>query len=369
MDPQFLYTVVVPLALTGICFVVVLIILLKDYARVLPRNSVPVPALELKKLREDISRKDALVTKAEQEIQRLKSEADILKNEMVRLRDELAAKDVTPLLPREDSAEVKSLREESHRLKEELLRLEQELASLKAQSSPNTAVLEELLSAKGTVDSLRSELEQRSLELQSIKLRMAGDVKPAAETSGEGKPAAEPAADREELEKLKHELELKTNEYNAREQEIQKLTAEIQEGKASLAKAEGSAGHWEGEAKRIGAELETARASQMINAEQGPGLKEKEEDVSKVETALDEEKRSLQGLKLRIQEAKMKLHLLDEKSKEAVESIAKFAQGKEFDEFRRSVHLDEIVRKYEDEIKELKIKNTELEKKQVSGNG
>ena len=55
------------------------------------------------------------------------------------------------------------------------------------------------------------------------------------------------------------------------------------------------------------------------------------------------------------------MHLLNEKTKSNVESIAKFAEGKEFAEFRRSIHLDEIVQKYEDEIKGLRIRNMELE--------
>ena len=89
-------------------------------------------------------------------------------------------------------------------------------------------------------------------------------------------------------------------------------------------------------------------------------LKKTESDILWLEKVLNEQKKTSHELKQRVQENKIKIQLLNEKTKENVELIARFARGKEFDEFRKSIYLDEIIQKYEDEIKHLRIENMDL---------
>jgi septal ring factor EnvC (AmiA/AmiB activator) len=92
-------------------------------------------------------------------------------------------------------------------------------------------------------------------------------------------------------------------------------------------------------------------------------LKKIKSDILCLENTLAEQRKASQQLKQRIEEDKIKLQLLNEKIKGNVETLASFVEGKEFEEFRKSVHLDRIVREYEDEIKALRSKNLELQKR------
>ncbi len=92
-------------------------------------------------------------------------------------------------------------------------------------------------------------------------------------------------------------------------------------------------------------------------------LKMIESDLAFLERTIGEQKKSSHEIKRLLEENKMKIGLLNEKTKDNVELIAKFARGKEFDEFRKSIHMDDIIQKYENEIKNLKLKNMELGKR------
>jgi len=161
----------------------------------------------------------------------------------------------------------------------------------------------------------------------------------------------------EELKKLKEEITRYQMQPARLEEEMQRFKAESAKvkGEDLLLK--------EKEIQRLTAELKRVNDTHQDYEKHIAKLKEVTPDIDAMEVSLNEEKKALHEIKLRAQEGKMKLALLNEKTKDAVESIAQFAQGKEFDEFRKSIHLDEIVQKYEGEIKDLKIENMELEKK------
>ena len=161
----------------------------------------------------------------------------------------------------------------------------------------------------------------------------------------------------EELKKLKEEITRYQMQPARLEEEMQRFKAESAKvkGEDLLLK--------EKEIQRLTAELKRVNDTHQDYEKHIAKLKEVTPDIDAMEVSLNEEKKALHEIKLRAQEGKMKLALLNEKTKDAVESIAQFAQGKEFDEFRKSIHLDEIVQKYEGEIKDLKIESMELENK------
>ncbi|MBF0484777.1 MAG: hypothetical protein HQL25_08755 [Candidatus Omnitrophica bacterium] len=145
-----------------------------------------------------------------------------------------------------------------------------------------------------------------------------------------------------EIKKLKNDLEVKATELADKDLEVKTINAElakIQYQQKNAVKNMGEADEKLAKLQKTGAEL------------------------ALIEKTLDEEKKALYEMKSRFQEGKMKLGLLNEKSKESVELIAQFAEGKEFEEFRKSIHMDDTIKKYEDEIQGLKLKVLELEKK------
>ncbi|MBF0477935.1 MAG: hypothetical protein HQL26_00465 [Candidatus Omnitrophica bacterium] len=145
-----------------------------------------------------------------------------------------------------------------------------------------------------------------------------------------------------ELKKLKNDLELKTTELADKDIEVKTVAAEL---------------------AKIQYQQKNAVKSSQDLTEGLSKLKKTADELDLIEKSLDEEKKALYEMKTRFQEGKMKLGLLSEKSKESVELIAQFAEGKEFEEFRKSIHMDEIINKYEGEIKSLKLKVLDLEKK------
>ncbi|MCX5667003.1 MAG: hypothetical protein NTY34_01650, partial [Candidatus Omnitrophica bacterium] len=116
------------------------------------------------------------------------------------------------------------------------------------------------------------------------------------------------------------------------------------------------------EIKRLNAQLADTQARQEAYENRLAQFKKIESDMQRLESETEERRKSSHDIKRRVEESRMKMRLLSEKAKENVELLASFAGGKEFDEFRKSIHLDEIIQKHEDEIKELRIKNMDLEK-------
>ncbi|HBR14191.1 MAG TPA: hypothetical protein DD723_01420 [Candidatus Omnitrophica bacterium] len=213
--------------------------------------------------------------------------------------------------------ELKKLKEEITRYQMQPARLEEEMQRFKAESAKVKG--EDLLLKEKEIQRLTAELKRVNDTHQEITQKQI-----------------QSARLEEEMQRFKAEsAKVKGEDLLLKEKEIQRLTAEL---------------------KRVN---DTHQDYEKHIAK----LKEVTPDIDAMEVSLNEEKKALHEIKLRAQEGKMKLALLNEKTKDAVESIAQFAQGKEFDEFRKSIHLDEIVQKYEGEIKDLKIENMELEKK------
>ncbi|MDD5439693.1 MAG: hypothetical protein PHS37_05870 [Candidatus Omnitrophica bacterium] len=403
MGDQLFFNVIVPLIVTGICFVTVLVILIKDYSRIPPRGAIMITAENMKKLKEEDSRKDSLVARALEEAGQLKAEVGRLQAEEVVLRDELAAKSSKPLFGGVDPDEIKRLKSENERLKEEIVRFREQLASAPIKSMPDTNELEEMLLAKTEVDQLNGELKRVTEELRALKLKVAAGVQEVPDNQSakaeadrlkaelDDKTAALAKKEEEtaklvsalergdqdakaEAGRLKAELDDKTAALAKKEEETAKLVSALERGdqdakaeadrlKAELDDKTSVLAQKEAEIARLAGELERLSADNKNNNESITKLQSVGTEADAVEKALEEEKKSLQELKLRIGESRIKLQLLSDKAKENAELLAKFAQGKEFDEFRKSVHLDEIVQKYESEITALKLKNLELEKK------
>jgi len=197
----------------------------------------------------------------------------------------------------------------------------------------------ELREARAESEILRSKLNDEIEEVKAKDIRIHSLSEQLAQMDEENKGHAGQA--RLKSEESGRQLNERTEELKSKEEQIQKLNEQLARRDSEYKEFE----------------------------ERAAGLKKIESDILWFEEVLNEQKRDSGRMKQRIEESRMKMQLLNEKTKENVELIARFAEGKEFDEFRRLIHLDEIIQKYENQIRDLRIRNMELEKKLRTGGG
>lgn len=328
MDPQLVLYVILPLAGVSICFAAVLVILIKDHSRVSSyhktggnesqRLKTELGRLkdEAARMKDELTAKEARLVQAGNGLDKLKlatDENERLKDVAGRLQAELAE------ARRKEGQGIKGLEEmrfltaENKRLKEEVAHFHDELDRSKLEGIADVADLEAMLIAKAEVERLQDELKQKNEELGELKLRTLADIKPPDQTA--------------------------------------------------TRKAEAAAAYWEQEAARLGKEIQEMKEAYREYESHIARLKETEPGIAAIETSLAEEKKAFSRLEESARSTQKKIQLLQNKTKEAAEAIAAFAGGKEFDEFRKAAHLDETIAKYESDLRELKAKNAELEKK------
>lgn len=223
----------------------------------------------------------------------------------------------------EDLAEIERLREELNgqaaELKQKtewLHQRENELTGLKAstvRSVEDTAELERLRAE------IASQLEAMKLKDREIEKMIEQVNSLSAERQQLEARVTEFYGEQGELGRLRSEVNTKAEETAAKERELAKLREEHQTTASRV-----------GQAEKIVA------------------------DYEKFEKAITDQRRSAHDVEQRIREMKIKLRVLSEKAKENVEIIAAFSGGEGFDEFRKSIHVDEATRTYEDQIKDIK---------------
>ena len=175
------------------------------------------------------------------------------------------------------------------------------------------------------------------------------------------------ASDHNDSQKNEAQLKKLSSEFALVKDENKRLMAEASESvekiKTDMQGVEQKLKAKELEIESLTKLLEAHTAEQKSFEEKNAQLKKLSSDFLWLEKTVDEQKKQSHQVQQRMEELKMKTQLISEKVKESVELIAHFAQGKEFDAFRKSIHLDEIIEKYEKEIKDLRIKNMELSKR------
>ena len=300
----------------------------------------------LEKMKADAARKD-------QDVQALRRDLMALQT----VQQDAAAK--AEALSQKEK-ELQQVQSECQRLNGVLAAATEDAQKVKAAIESNAAALaekdKEMQPLKAEVQRLTSELAEKEIEVKRLMLEMGKLECRPPDTSVSDAQLAEKDKELQRLnnefqqvavkaKEFKDSLADKAAELGAKEREIERLTAAL------------------GKERSQSGELERLRAEYQGYDERVKKLKDAEGDISRLERSLEEEKHSLREVRLRAQESRMKLDLIGEKTKESVEAIAGFAESKEFDEFRKAVHMDETIRKYEDEIKHLKIQLIELEKK------
>ncbi|MBF0503588.1 MAG: Hpt domain-containing protein [Candidatus Omnitrophica bacterium] len=325
--------------------------------------------IEISRLKLQLGMVDGNPAEIKKSLERMKADSDKLQSDFSQAKEEIIRKD-NDLQSR--ASEAEGLKRKLQEKESEFATKDQEIAKLKSQ----LAVMEEdhKNSAQTAQEIALKESEIRGLTAEVLRLK--GEVEHLSQLPKEDPASKEEIASlkarlatleqesKSEIERLNSEIARISQipkEDPASKEEIASLKAQLvtmeQENKNLSAVSKELAGK-EDEIKRLSDEIErlTAEGERMKH------LKVSEVEMNHIEKLMDEEKKALHAIKMRLQEGKMKLELLDEKTKGAVEAIAQFAQGKEFEEFRKSIHMDQLIQKYENQIKDLQIKIFELEK-------
>jgi chromosome segregation ATPase len=302
------------------------------------------------KLKERLSASDLLLLGAKKDLERLTAETQKLKTELEQKTAETARKD----------SELQQLIVEKKKLQDDMqlkttaaVVMENEINALKAdvqaKEGASTAEKETLITdLKKLKDELLLKSAVSAVLEQEVQTSKSDLSKANAQLESEGSAVKEEDLQKvtDDLKKMKDDLQIRIFEVTAKDREIKTLKAELDKAKSQPAAANGPS------------EVSVREYEARIQK-----LKKSESDIIQLEKTLDEERHALRTMKLRVSEGKMKLQLLSEKTKESVEMIAQFAESKEFEEFRKSIHIDDTIQKYEDEIKDLQIKLMDLEKK------
>ena len=222
----------------------------------------------------------------------------------------------------EDLAEIERLREELNRQtgelkqKTELLhQRENELTALKAGVKRSPEDIAEIERLQGEISSQLEGMKVKDREIEKM-IEQVNSI--SAERQQLEARMEESFSEKGELGRLRSEMNAKIEEVSAKDRELIKLREENQTNAARI-----------GQAEKIVA------------------------DYEKFEKTITDQQRSAHDVGQRIREMKIKLRVLSEKAKENVELIAAFAGAQEFDQFRKSIHLDEANQKYEDQIKDI----------------
>ncbi len=285
--------------------------------------------VELKKAKEELLAKELLITQGLQEAKALKVDLEKARS-LSQGSDDAKQKEIARL-----TAEIErtgNLVDETKRLKAALGTANAKAQELLAQLNEKNAELTKINAQLEQTEDIAVEAQQKVQELTADLSKAVNQPQTSLVNEDEFKKIET------ELKDMKDVLQIKIFELTAKDREIKKLKTELDKAQSGAATPDQAAYE--------------ARVAK---------LKSSESDILQIEKSLDEEKQALRAMKLRVSEGKMKLQLLNEKTKETVEQIAQFAEGKEFEEFRKSIHMDETIAKYEDEIKSLQIKVLELE--------
>ena len=222
-------------------------------------------------------------------------------------------------------ANLKNKLEESTRKDSRIEQLSTQLEQLIARQKESAGQPEKLEALKTDLKNKADQAKEKDSQIEQLNTQLA-QLNVQQKTS---------AQTLEELENLKSQLKNKAEEIQNKDSLLETLNQQLEQMKNERKEFE----------------------------EKLAQFKKAESDLIWLENMMNEQKALSRQTKQRLEENRVKQTTLKEKIQESTELIAKFAQGKEFDEFRKSIHMDEIVQKYEDEIKNLKVKNMELEKR------
>ena len=277
---------------------------------------------ELERLRAEVAANLEAVKRKDLEMEKLIDQMNQLTEEHRKLAVQLSESpsdkgEVTRLRSGAD-ANQEAIKQKDHeigKLMDQLNQLNEEHRKLAAQASESPNDKGEITRLRSEADANQEAIKQKDHEIE----KLIDQLNQLNENYRRQEPQrSESSADKGELERLRSEILVKTEEVAAKERELAKLRDE----------------------KRL-TEEKVVKAEKIL------------EEYEKFEKTISEQRRSAHDVEQRISEMKIKLRVLSEKAKENVELIAAFAGAKEFDEFRKSIHLDELTRKYEYEIKDI----------------
>jgi len=263
---------------------------------------------------------------------------------------------------------LSTIRAEKRHYKLQERQMREEIIVAKKAGSRSSEDTAELGRLRAEVTSQLEALKQKDHEIEKLieQLDRAAEDLRKLQEQRQGTSVGDPV----ELERLRAEVTGQIEAIKQKDVEIGKLIEQLNRATEDHRKLEGQMSETfseKGELGRLRAEL-NAKAAEVAAKEQELSRLQEERrgiedrvvgadkilnDFLKFDESIHDQMKHFYDVEQRIREIKIKLRVLTEKAKEGVELIASFAEGKEFEEFRKSVHLDEMTQRYEDQIKDI----------------
>jgi chromosome segregation ATPase len=317
--------------------------------------------------------KEAAVKSVTSELDKIKTEYEKVKAGAEELKAQLEKKDKEAKQLSEELAKEKSERSGKEVDKEEdILKLKRELEGAREETEKLKKQLQERFS-----DIEKKDKEIADLKESLVSHQESGKTKGKALESSLEELNKELQASKTEVQRLSGELNKKFQDIIFRENELAAVKADLEKEKAKSPAGGASLianASMKSEMDNIKAELakykkaidEKEAELQAIKgqAAQAPaGGSTVTAEFSALAKMVEEEKTVASDIRTYLDENKSKLEMLMDKAKENVDLIAQFSKTKDFEEFRKTLHMDNIIMKYENEIDFLKRKNLDLELK------
>ena len=262
---------------------------------------------------------------------------------------------------------MSSVRGEKRHFKVQERQMREEIIVAKKSGSRSSEDTAEFGRLRAEVTSQLEALKQKDTEIAKLIEQLNRAAEDYRKLEGQ---LSEPTGDKGEMERLRAEVTGQLEALKQKDGEIEKLIEQLNRAAEDHRKLEGQLTDSFGEKGELGrsrAELNAkieamASKEQELNRlqEERRGIEERVARADKILTDfaqfdgnIHDQMKDFYDIEQRIREIKIKLRVLTEKAKEGVELIAGFAEGKEFEEFRKSIHLDEMTQKYEDQIKDI----------------
>ncbi len=187
------------------------------------------------------------------------------------------------------------------------------------------------------IDALRNTLVEKETNISALKKEVE-----------EAKNAV-PVKDDTELNNLKGETDSLKSEVDTLKSEVDSLKSELDPLKGALVEKEAAIGDLKSEVETLKSQIQEQEG---IAETKDVELKRMDQMIEELRSGNTDSGASPEELK----NLEAKLTTLDEKYKENVELLAKATGKEDFKEFRKTIHLDDVQAKYEQQIELLKSK-------------
>jgi chromosome segregation ATPase len=251
-------------------------------------------------------------------------EAGVLYDRIKALESELAMKGASDRERQRELEEIRSVYDL------DVKRLSLEVESLSADRQKAEQLKKEITDIKAQLNDVRNRLLERDEEIRGKQLEVQVLNSELLRAHDEKKKIGDAVREREEL---KSRLEAARSDIFAKDKALAEKQAELDTLRLE-------AGKLSEDTKRYDINMDKVKVLEL--------------SLTQMEHAIEEHRRISGNIKSRLEKSREKIAVLNNKTRDNIEALAEFAGTREFMELRRSVYIDDLVKRYEREINDLR---------------